>query len=399
MMHITNRQARQFMLLKHGLLGDHIFEGKQGVLDWVRQAGCVQFDPIDVCGRNAELTLQSRVKGFAKPLLDELLYEDRRLIDYPDKNLAILRIEDWPYMERSRQAARQHAERYPEMAALSGQVRAHIEAHGPIGSDGLQLEGDYVWQSAIHWSGGANVTRSVLEQMYATGELVIHRKRGTRKSYDLAERHVPSHLLHAPEPLPEDSEHRKWLVRRRIGAVGLLWNRASDAWLHISRMKSAQRNDAFRELLAEGRIAAVSVEQMKDTLYCLAEDVPLLETVLAGDIAPAPRCELIAPLDSFLWDRKLIYQLFGFDYTWEIYTPVAKRKFGYYVLPLLYGDQLVGRVEAVAERKAGTLHVKHVWFEEGVERSEALQEALSECLARFARFNSCETIVIEAEAE
>src|SRR5688500_14388866 len=106
MIQLTNRQARQFLLLKHGLLGEYQFAGKQGVLDFVRQVGCIQYDPIDVCGKNAELVLQSRIKGFTKNMLAELLYQDRSLVDYPDKNLAIIPTEDWPYFERYRQAAR-----------------------------------------------------------------------------------------------------------------------------------------------------------------------------------------------------------------------------------------------------------------------------------------------------
>ena len=94
MIRLTNRQARQFMLLKQGLLGKYRFEGKPGALAFVRQAGCIQFDPVDACGKNAELTLQSRVKGFTKGMLGELLYEDRRLVDYPDKNRSILPARD-----------------------------------------------------------------------------------------------------------------------------------------------------------------------------------------------------------------------------------------------------------------------------------------------------------------
>lgn len=105
MIGLTNRQARQFMLLKQGLLGEYRFIGKQGAYEYVRQAGCIQFDPVDACGKNAELTLQSRVKGFTKKMLYELLYEDRLLLDFPDKNLSILPMEDWPYFERYREAA------------------------------------------------------------------------------------------------------------------------------------------------------------------------------------------------------------------------------------------------------------------------------------------------------
>ncbi|MEI0736775.1 crosslink repair DNA glycosylase YcaQ family protein [Paenibacillus sp. JTLBN-2024] len=350
MIQLTNRQARQFLLLKHGLLGEYKFSGKQGVLDFVRQASCIQYDPIDVCGKNAELVLQSRIKGFTKGMLAELLYEDRSLVDYPDKNLAIISAQDWPYFERYRQAARQHAERYPEMEALTAQVRTHIQHHGAVSSDDLKLDGDFSWRSAIHWSGGNNSSRSVLEQMYSTGELIIHHKKGTRKYYDLAKKYIQPNLLNASEPLEDELEHHKWRVLRRIGAVGLLWNRASDAWLNIWGLKAAQRNEVFRQLLREARIVAVAVEQMKDTLYCRAEDLPLIEAVLQNP-EPEFRCELIAPLDNLIWDRKLINELFGFDYTWEIYTPAIRRKFGYYVLPILYGESFIGRAEIIAERK------------------------------------------------
>lgn len=395
MIELTNRQARQFLLLKHGLLGEYQFAGKEGVLDFVRQVGCIQYDPIDVCGKNAELVLQSRIKGFTKNMLDELLYKDRFLIDYPDKNLAIIPLEDWPYFERYRQAARQHAKRYPGMEELTEQVRVHIHNYGALSSDDLQLDGNFSWQSAIHWSSGNNTSRSVLEQMYSTGELIIHHKKGTRKYYDIAEKYIPPNLLNAPEPLMAELDHHKWRVLRRIGAVGLLWNRASDAWLNIWGLKAVQRNEVFRQLLDEARIVAIAVEQLKDTLYCRAEDLPLIEAVLQNP-EPKFRCELIAPLDNLIWDRKLISELFGFDYTWEIYTPTIKRKFGYYVLPLLYGESLIGRAEIIAERKTGTLVVKNIWYENGIQPTKQLRTAMNHCFQHFALFNGCGTISTES---
>ncbi|MCZ8535373.1 winged helix-turn-helix domain-containing protein [Psychrobacillus psychrodurans] len=396
MIQLTNRQARQFLLLKHGLLGKYKFNGKQGVLDFARQVNCIQYDPIDVCGKNAELVLQSRIKGFTKGMLYELLYEDRSLVDYPDKNLAIIPVEDWPYFERYRQAARRNAERYPEMEVLTAQARAHIQKHGALSSNDLKLNGDFSWQSVIHWSGGNNSSRSVLEQMYSTGELIIHHKKGKRKYYDIAKKHIQPNLLNASEPLEDELEHHKWRVLRRISSVGLLWNRASDAWLNIWGLKAAQRNEVFRQLLQESSIVAVAVEQMKDTLYCVAEDLPLIEAVLQNQEQKL-RCELIAPLDNFMWDRKLINKVFDFDYTWEIYTPAIKRKFGYYVLPLLYGESFIGRAEIIADRKTGTLIVKNIWYENGVKQTTLLQTALSSCFQRFALFNGCETITTESK--
>ena len=122
MLTLTNKQARQFILLKHGLLGAHKFIGKQGALEFVRQAGCIQFDPVDSCGKNAELTLQSRVKNFTKQTLSELLYTDRSLVDFPDKNLSIFPTEDWPYFQRYRQAAKDGGRNFPELEELEKQV-------------------------------------------------------------------------------------------------------------------------------------------------------------------------------------------------------------------------------------------------------------------------------------
>ncbi len=395
MIGLTMEQARRFMLLKQGLLGEYKFIGKQGALDYIRQSGCIQFDPVDSCGRNADLTLQSRVGGFTKQTLNDLLYIDRKLVDYTDKNLSIIPVEDWPYFERYRKAARENGLSFEGLAELEKLARDHIRTHGPVSSDELPVSGLIKWHSAIHWSGNwsgsSKASRSVLEQLYSTGELVIHHKTGTRKYYDLSERHIPAELLYAPDPLPDDFEHLKWRIMRRIGAVGLLWNRPSDAWLHIWGMDSRNRDEAFKELLYEGRILEIKVEDLRSSLYCRAEDLPLIETA-SDNCEFKPRCELIAPLDCMMWDRKLIKALFGYDYSWEIYTPADKRKYGYYVLPLLYGEGFIGRLEAVAEKKAGVLTVKNIWYEKGVKPNAAMKAAIKDCIVRLAKFNECDVL-------
>lgn len=400
MITITRNEARRFLLLKHGLLGDYRFCGKDGVLAYIRQTGCIQFDPVDACGKNAELVLQSRVKGFTKQMLGELLYEERMLIDYPDKNLSILPAEDWPCFARYRKAAREGGKQFAEIEELSAFAKHYIGENGPVSSDQLPVDGVIHWHSSIHWSGNwhgtSNAARSVLEQLYSTGELVIHHKKGTRKFYDLASRQLPAELLAAPDPHPDEFEHKKWRVLRRIGAVGLLWNRPSDAWLNIWNLTSADRSRAFEELLSEGRLLAVQVEELKPVLYCRSEDLELLQLACQTE-AFRSRCELIAPLDCMMWDRKLIRALFDFDYAWEIYTPAAKRKYGFYVLPLLYGERFVGRVEAVADQKSGILTVKNLWYEDGVRRTKKLDDAIARCIRRFAKFNLCREIRYESE--
>ena len=391
MINLTNRQARQFILLKQGLLGEHSFAGKQGTLDYIRQAGCIQFDPIDLCGRNAEITLQARVKGFKKHMLHQLLYKDRKLFDYPDKQLSIIPIEYWPYFRRFRQMAKVKLKQHPEIESHIEHVRSYIEENGAICSDDLKLEGSTTWWSAINWSSGGKLSRSVLEQMYSSGDLVVHHKKGARRYYDLAERHIPANILNAPDPLPDDFNYLKWRVLRRIGAVGLLWNRGSGAWLNISGLSTDIRNQIFDVLIDEGEITELTVEGLKSKFYFRTGDMPLIDTVLTNP-ALKPRCEFIAPLDPFMWDRRLIKAIFGFDYGWEIYTPPQKRKYGVYVLPMLYGEDFIGRIEAVSERKTGTLIVKNIWYEDGVKQTKKLEAAINARLKKFAAFNDCKLI-------
>ena len=388
MMSITNSQARQFLLLKHGLIGEYKFVGKQGVIDFIRQTGCIQYDPIDICGRNSELTLQSRVKGFTKEMLYNLLYEDRLLLDYPDKNTAIILTEDWPYFSRSRNWARYRAAEHPELKTLMEQTLAFIKENGVVCPDDVKLESDFQWRSHVVWSSGKNLSSSVLEQLYGAGNLIIHHKQGTRKYYDLTEKYIPEKILSAPEPFPVELDYLKWRVLRFIGAVGLLWDRPSDV---LPMMKADLRSKIFSELLEEGRIIATTVEGVKYTLYFRSEDMPLMENIqknMEFDL----RCEFLAPLDCFIWDRKIIKAIFNFEYTWEIYTPVIKRKYGYYVLPIIMGERFIGRIEVVAERKTNTLIVKNIWFEDDVKPTKNIQKEVEKCLQRFARFNNCDKI-------
>jgi uncharacterized protein YcaQ len=395
---LTLEQARRFLLLKQGLLGEYRFAGKDGALAYVKQAGCIQFDPVDVCGKNAELTLQSRVKGFRKTDLQALLYADRMLVDYPDKELAIFPAEDWPYFAACRARSYAHGRQFAGLAELEDRAIAYIKANGPVSADTLPIDGELYWHSAIHWSGNwhknSKAARSVLEQMYTDGRLVIHHKQGSRKFYDLAEAQLPARLLQAPNPCSGEMEHIKWRVLRRIGAVGMLPNRRSDAFLGIP-MTTEQRNLAFEALEQEEKIIPARVAGLKNALYARAEDSCFLEQALQENAPLKSRCELLAPLDPFLWDRKLIEAVFAFRYAWEIYTPAEKRKYGYYVLPIVYGEGFAGRLEAAADHKTGTLHVKHIWLEESVRKTKKLMHAIDAALGRLARFNLCGSIVEE----
>ncbi len=400
MIGLTKPQAREFMLAKQGLLGGCRFKGKEGAYAYIRQAGCIQFDPVDVCGKNAELTLQSRVKGFKKSMLAELLYEDRRLVDYADKELSIWPAEDWPYFAPYRERSRALGKSFAGLDELEREALEYVRKNGPVSSDTLPVEGEIFWHSSMHWSGNwhrsSQAARSVLEQLYTDGTLVIHHKNGSRKFYDLAERHLDPSLLSAAFPCEDGDALLRWRVLRRIGAVGLLWDRNSPAFLGI-QMNAEQRRQTFSALAASGAILPIRIEGIRSLFYYRSEDDPLMQDVIAERSDRKPRLEFLAPLDPLLWDKALIAALWDFRYAWEIYTPADKRQYGCYTLPILWGEGFIGRLEAAADRKAGTLFVKNIWFEPGFRPTKKVRGALDRSLTRFAAFNGCTAVVYPEE--
>ena len=392
---ITRQQARQFILAKQGLIGAYRFSGKDGAYEYVHQAGCIQYDPVDVCGKNAELTLQSRVKGFSKSMLHELLYEDRKLVDYADKELSIWPSVDWPCFTSYRERSIRSGKTFKGLKTLETKVLNYIRENGPVCSDDLPIEGEIFWHSSMHWSGNwqkkSQAARSVLEQLYTDGVLIIHHKKGSRKYYDLAEKYFPPSLLNAKDPFSDEEAFLAWRVLRRIGAVGLLWDKNSTAFLGI-KINAEKRKKILDQLSRKGLVRAVMVEGIKQPFYFRSEDEPLMKKIIEGEADLKPRMSFIAPLDPLMWDKALILALFDFRYSWEIYTPAAKRKYGYYTLPVLFGDRFVGRIEAVPDRKNGILEVKGIWLEPGIRKTVKLNKALERTLAGFAKFNGCTTV-------
>ena len=392
---ITRQQAREFILAKQGLLGAYRFRGKEGAYAYVRQAGCIQYDPVDVCGKNAELTLQSRVRGFRKEMLSELLYQDRRLVDYADKELSIWPAEDWPYFSSYRERSRRLGESFEGIPELCEEALSYIAENGPVCSDTLPMEGEIFWHSSMHWSGNwhkkSPVARSVLEQLYTDGELVIHHKNSSRKYYDLAGKYLPAEILAAENPCRTPEEFLAWRVCRRTGAVGLLWDKNSTAFLGIP-LKAEQRKEILAELTAAGKVRQVAVEGIRQICFYLAEDDALMEDVIAGRVDRSPRMSFLAPLAPLLWDKSFVQALWDFRYSWEIYTPASKRLYGYYTLPILFGDRFVGRIDTVADRKNRVLTVKGLWWEPGVRETARLTAALEKTLGRFAEFNNCDSV-------
>jgi uncharacterized protein YcaQ len=377
---LTKQQARRFMLAHQGLWPPYAAQGKAGVLEFIRRVGCIQFDPLNIVGRNPELVLQARVADFRPAMLEELLYTDRSLLDGWDKNMSIYGVEDWPYFRRRRERARRHYgdSSRPAVSVLP-QVRQAIEERGPLSSIDLDLDQTVDWSWAP-----TRLARAALESMYAWGELIVHHKVNTRKVYDFASRHIPEALLSALEPNETEEQFHDWRVLRRIGGIGLLWNKSGSAWLGTN-LKSKERQAALARLLEQGQVVEVRVEEIDLPLYMRSQDKATLDRALNSD-GLSPRAAILAPLDNLLWDRRLVKTMFGFDYIWEVYKPVAERRYGYYVLPVLYGDRFVARFEPGRDKKSGALLVKNWWWEDVVNPSEKMQAELRRCFERFLGF-------------
>jgi len=355
---------------------------------FIKRVGCLQFDPVDLCGRNADIALNSRVSGYKKETLEELLYKERRLIDYFDKNLSIFPVEDFPVFV-SEKPSGGYAEAYDARGGeaiqqIKPHIRRLIAERGHISAKDVDVDEKIIW----HWGTITSLPRAALESMYFRGELVIHHKTGTNKSYAFTKDLLPAEVLNAPLPFKTDEEQKAWLVKRRIGSAGMLWNKSSDAFLGL-RLKPFQRAAAFRKLLEDGEIFEVSVKDIKEPFYIREDERAALDEVLSG-VEYQERAEFIAPLDNLLWDRRLIGALFGFEYKWEIYTPQAKRKYGPYTLPFLHGDSFAGRVDIT--RRGRAILINNVWTENGKPLTGKIKAAFEECAKRFMEFNDCERV-------
>lgn len=405
---LTNPQARLFLLKKHGLFGDYSYSGKEGILACIKDLGCIQYDPVDVCGKNPELVLQSRVKAFNKKDLYELLYEERQLIDYWDKNMAIYAIEDWPHFHRERQHYNQIYKSKSEIDDLKPMIRDYLKDNAYVCSKDFKDLGKVEW----YWA-KTSLARAAMEAMYYNGELMIHHKKNTQRYYSLTQDYLPEAIQSAVDPHGELRAYYEWRVLRRITSLGFLWNKASDAWLGIRGFKAADRNRAFADLLEQGAIFKVHVEGISEPLYCAERYRTLLETILENEASPLSdvsafdtRIALIAPLDNLMWDRKLIKAIFNFDYKWEIYTPDDQRLYGHYVLPLLYGTNFIGRMALHKELKTKTLVVDQLWLEPESEsyfkkksNKKKLDQQLDQYLDEFANFNGMNQVKWQLEGE
>ena len=379
---ITKEEARLLLLEYHCLLRPRSLKTDDDIVNLIERLGCIQYDPLDRCGRNADLVLQSRTAGYRPERLYDLLYEKRRLVDGWDKNMSVWAASDWPYMARRRAAfGRRYEGTRRELSDLRRQVLSYLETNPCISSSDIDDRRKIDWSWAP-----ANVVRAVLESMYHSGELLIHHREGTRKYYAGTGKLLPPSLFGAPEPNPGDDDYDDWQLLRRIGAVGMLQNRSSDALLGTG-LKKEGREAALGRLRDQGLIEAFIIEGIDDFFYKSTSVFPYSAAYPA-----TPGASFLAPLDNLIWDRKLVEDIFGFEYRWEVYTPKAERRYGYYVLPVICGSGFAGRIEPVFDKKTKTLKIEGWWPEKSFSPAPEDAQAMGLCLSDFAAFLGAEKV-------
>lgn len=327
-------------------------------------------------------------------MLRQLLYEDRRLVDGWDKSMSIYPLEDWPFFERRRQAERRRlGDPSRPATAILPQVRAEIEARGPLSSIDLAFDEVVKWS----WS-PTRIARAALESMYHWGELIVHHKVHTRKVYDFGRHHIPKEVLSAPDPNLSHEDYVDWYVLRRLRNVGLVWHRPTGGWHTMHGVNGTDREEALVRLTDRGAVIRARVEGQSLPFHIRRDDLDRINLQGHGDEG-GPQAAIMAPLDNLLWDRQLVEALFNFRYRWEVYKPAVEREYGYYVLPVLYGDRFVARFEPTRDRESDQMFIKNWWWEADVVPDEEMRSALTSCMSRFLDFLGLSSLAVSANAE
>jgi uncharacterized protein YcaQ len=219
--------------------------------------------------------------------------------------------------------------------------------------------------------------------MFNTGELGVHSKKSNQKVYDLIEKLLPRELLEAADPFTRDQDFYKWYFKRRIGSVGLLWGRNGGGWLGHFLSDKLLRNSIISELVEEKSLQGVIIEGIDDVFYIRQEDMNIFDSM---NEHKEKAVRFLAPLDNLLWDRGMTEKIFDFEYSWEVYVPAEKRKYGYYVLPVLYDDRIIARFEPEKHRGNDSLKIKSWWWEEGIVATSEMENAIHKELLRFCEY-------------
>ncbi len=378
---ISNRDARRLWLSNQGLAAAPT--GPANPRSIIQQLGFVQLDSIQVLSRAHHHILWSRNQNYREPMLDQLLATDRTVFEHFTHDASVLPIETYPYWRAQfdrRKARLARAAWFNNTAtrAEHDAIKARIAQEGALSTQAFdsKITGPKkMWSRPPH--------KLALDSMWHAGELATCYRQNFKKFYNLPERVIPD-AQRAAHIAPQDQID--WLCVNALNRLGF----ASVG--DIKRFWDAVDTADVRDWAAQAELVDVHVQSANNNWVPMLAPTDI-ETHLNAVPAPTSRLRLLSPFDPVVRDRDRLSRLFGFDYRIEIFVPAAKRRWGYYVYPLLEGDRFVGRIEAKANRKTGQLTVINLWAEPGVRWTSARAEKLDAELTRMSRFIATPDIV------
>ena len=385
--------ARRFLVTRHLLAPPRALPAEPAsVLTAIERLGLLQFDPLEVPGaRNHDLVLHARIGGYRREWCEQWLYgPDRRLIELYNKSLNMVPMHELPHYRISwqRNAPEVDAGILTEQADVAEAILRRLRTDGPLSTAAFSEHAHAV----DSWWAPTRASRAVMEALFVTGRIGIARRDGNRRYYDLIERLVPADVLRLKESEEDAMAHR---LLSRFRAVGLTTPVGTQSEVMYSAGNSVERVRRTARLVEDGELLPIEVEGLKGPRYVIAAEESILESTADPDSLPAPSVSFLAPLDPLVWDRRMLRELWGFDYLWEVYVPEPKRRWGYYVLPILFGDRFVGRIEPRLDRRAQVLNVLGIWFEPGFAPMEetGFAPALAEALEAYRCFVGATRVV------
>ena len=388
---ISQQTARRFVLGKQGLWPGRRWRGKKGTTQAIRACEAVQLDPLNITARSQDIVLHSRVLDYKPEYLYQVAYKERQFFDYGGW-LAMYPMEELPYW-RVHMQKRSHDKRIEGFVlsheALFEQVRAELRKRGPLGNRDLDGNRVGLWNYR-----GRKDTSLALYDMWLSGELMMHHRVGFDRVYDFRENIAPKeHDFVATE-----KEAEEFFARKAVSFMGLRreGNMKAEMQYYLHRNYSpAEMKSLLGGWTESGLFAQVQVENGREIYLLLSEDIPILESLEKGKIPKGWKPKETTTLEevTFLSSLDIVSargrakKLFDFDYVWEVYVPAHKRRWGYYVLPILFGDDLVARLDPKLDRTTMTLEIKGFWREDDAPVEDAeFAHALAKGLIRFSKF-------------
>jgi uncharacterized protein YcaQ len=389
MLTIDIQTARRFILGKQGLWPGRRWRGLKGTEQAMRAIEYLQLDPLQIIARSQDLQLHSRVLDYSPGMWEKVTYEKRRFFDWGGW-LAVRPMDELPYwrvvMRRERDSNTRIRDMGIEHATTVAEMREVLHERGTVSNRDFEMGTRTRTQSYR----GRKDSALALYYLWRTGEVMTHHRERFERVYALTESVAPVHLIRESS----DDEADRFLFRKEISFAGLArLNRVADSFFRGVPFEKGRQ--IVESMLADGEFVEVQVEGWKAMHYALGSDARLLRALSAGRVPKAwnpvettttEEAVFLAPLDP-VSARGRAATLFGFDYIWEVYKPESKRKFGYYTLPVLWGDRLVARFDSKLDRTTNTFVILGLWLEDpSLGKNEAFAEALARGFARFLKF-------------